>query len=219
MRKCKLLFSFLLIFLNYIAHGAVEKEYEEVPFDTIVEDLNQHIKQKTKYNINEESSDPFDRMTIYTSFGLLQTINFFQFDNETKSRFREGINIGVGVDLFNPNWIAEANIKNYGKSTKPNEVFSLREFDLRLSYRELKANNISYKFVQGLGARYLRFQNLEVQKNYKEQTPIYLLGVSLDSQISKQFSLGFELSGTTALISETVDRNSINLNFKMDNYF
>lgn len=198
---------------------ASEAKYEEITYDELIEELNHKVKQKSRVESIQQHDDPFDNMTIQSSFGLLQSIHYLQLPTKTKSRFKDGISIGFGIDLFNPNWIAEAVIKNYGKSIQNDEQMSLREFDLRMSFKEESKQSISFKLTQGLGARYLKYSAPYLTKNYNESTPVYLLGASVDTHFSQHFSFGVELSGTMALISESIDRNSLNLNFKFDNYF
>lgn len=211
--------STILLILTPLLLKASETLYEEVPYDDLIEELNHRVKQKTKVEIIQQHEDPFDNVTIHSSFGLLQSIHYLQLPTKTKSRFKEGISMGFGLDLFNPNWIAEAVLKNYGHSVQNDEHMSLREFDLCLSFKEEKKQSISYKLTQGLGARYLKYASPFFEKSFNESTPVYLLGASIDSHFSQHFSFGVELSGTIALINESIDRNSLNLNFKFDNYF
>jgi hypothetical protein len=201
------------------AYTSTESNYEEVSYNELVDELNSRVKARNKVEEKETPSDPFERLTIHTSFGLINSIHYLSLPDRNISRFEDGIGLGFGIDLFNPEWIAEANLKNYGRSTRNEQTLSMRELELRLSYLESKSAQNNIKIIQGLGARYLKFSAPYLASNIKESTPVYLIGVSVNSRFTQKFSLGIEITGSFALVTETVEKNSINLNIKFDNYF
>lgn len=210
----------VLVFTHHLWASEInETQYEEISYNELVDELNSRVRAKNKVEEKEIPSDPFERVTIQTSFGLMNSIHYLSLPDRKISRFEDGISLGFGIDLFNPEWIAEALIKNYGRSTRTEQSLSLREFELRLSYLETKSAQSTFKLIQGLGARYLKYSAPYLPSSIKESTPIYLIGGSVNSRFSQNFSLGIELTGSIALVTETVDKNSINLNLKFDNYF
>lgn len=218
--KITSLFILVLSFEHLLwASEITESQYEEVSYNELIDELNSRVRAKNKVEEKDVPSDPFERVTIQTSFGLMNSIHYLSLPDRKISRFEDGISLGFGIDLFNPEWIAEALIKNYGRSTRTEQTLSLREFELRLSYLESKSTQSSFKLIQGLGARYLKYSAPYLPSTIKESTPIYLIGGSLNSKFSQNFSLGIELTGSIALVTETVDKNSINLNLKFDNHF
>lgn len=210
----------VLVFTHHLWASEInETQYEEISYNELVDELNSRVRAKNKVEEKEIPADPFERVTIQTSFGLMNSIHYLSLPDRKISRFEDGISLGFGIDLFNPEWIAEALIKNYGRSTRTEQSLSLREFELRLSYLETKSTQSTFKLIQGLGARYLKYSAPYLPNTIKESTPIYLIGGSVNSRFSQNFSLGIELTGSIALVTETVDKNSINLNLKFDNYF
>lgn len=221
MNKYLLVFTSIFCFSNLLwASEYKDDKYEEVSYNELIDELNSRVRAKNKTEeVEVISSDPFERVSIQTSFGLINSIHYLTIGDRNISRFEDGLGLGFGIDMFNPEWIAEAQIKNYGKSTRSEQSFSLREIELHLSYREKTEKNVNYKIIQGLGAKYLRYSAPYLSEAIHESTPIYIIGTSLNTKISPNFCLGVELTASFALVSETIDKNSINLNFKFDNYF
>jgi hypothetical protein len=217
-----LILSILLILFKsdlLWASEVSDAQYEEISYNELIDELNSRVRAKNRVEDTEVSTDPFERVTIHTSFGLINSIHYLTVGDRNISRFEDGIGLGFGIDLFNPEWLAEAQLKNYGRSTRNEQTFSLREFELRLSYRESSNTKTSFKIIQGLGAKYIKYTAPYLDNSIRESTPVYVIGSSLNTKFTQNFSLGVELTGSIALVSETIDRNSINLNFKFDNYF
>jgi hypothetical protein len=212
----------LILFFSHILWASNYKDddkYEEVSYNDLIDDLNSRVRARNKTDETEQPIDPFEKVTIQTSFGLINSIHYLTVGDRNISRFEDGIGLGFGIDLFNPEWIAEAQIKNYGRSTRSEQSLSLREIELRLSYKEATTKKVNFKIIQGLGAKYLKFTAPYLNNSIHESTPVYVIGTSMNTKFTPNFSLGVELTGSIALVSETIDRNSINLNLKFDNYF
>jgi hypothetical protein len=201
------------------ASESKDAQYEEVSYNELIDELNSRVRARNKVEDLEVPSDPFERVTIHTSFGLINSIHYLTIGDRRLSRYEDGIGLGFGIDLFNPEWIAEAQLKNYGRSTRSEQIFSLRELELRLNYLENGPQKTSYKIIQGLGAKYLKYSAPYLNSVIRESTPVYVIGGSINTKFTQNFSLGIELTGSLALVTETIDRNSINLNLKFDNYF
>lgn len=208
--------SFALATQDYSELGNVQ----DMSFDQIVNDLNHQVNSKSRTKIQSANSNTaFSQVQIHTSFGFTQGIHYFQTQQESFQRFNQGLLLSVGVDLFSPQWIAEGVIKNYGSSQYQSETLNLREFELRLNYRQRHNNHLAFRLFNGLGARSLKWTVPARNIQYQSNTPVYQLGGVLDLIFAGNFSLGLELSGQTSLIAESFDRNSVALSLKFDNYF
>lgn len=198
----------------------VSNDAEEVPFDELVKELNSKVSRKDRIQTGIEVGDPFDRLQIHLSLGFIQTVNSLLVAERSISRLEDGVQLGLGVDIFSPEWVAEGLLKNYGRSTQNDTNVSLREFDIRLSYiQQAPQNKMKFRLANGLGARYLRYNNKWTDLSQIQTTPVYLLGFGILIPIGTHFDLDIEMQGHMALISESIDRHGLSLILRLDNVF
>lgn len=215
------------LILNAVAGGSsawaateISTDAEEVPFDELVKELNTKVNMKNRIQTSTNTGDPFDRLQIHLSLGFIQTVNSLLVADRSISRLEDGVQLGLGVDIFSPEWVAEGLLKNYGRSTQNDTNVSLREFDLRLSYlQQAPQNKMKFRLANGLGARYLRYTNKWTDLSQMQTTPVYLLGFGLLIPMGSHFDLGIEVQGHMALISESIDRHGLSLILRLDNVF
>jgi hypothetical protein len=151
---------------------------------------------------------------------MVQTANTLLIQERTVSRMEDGVQLGVGIDLFSPEWVAEGVLKNFGRSTQNDGVLALREFDLRLSYlKQAPQHRFQMRFANGLGARYLRYTNSLSGFDQFQTTPVYLLGVGFLVPVGSHFDLDFEVQSHLALISDSIDRHGMAVVFRLGNVF
>ncbi|MES2857513.1 MAG: hypothetical protein V4692_16705 [Bdellovibrionota bacterium] len=80
------------------------------------------------------------------------------------------------------------------------------------------SRRLGYRFGAGLSARYLSVkQSGQVTKEYT--TPSGVATAGLDFFMSNRFSVGAELNGRSAMIGETVDKNSVDGTLRIDAHF
>jgi hypothetical protein len=193
---------------------------EEVPFEELVKELNSKVSIKDRIQTGSIKIDPFESLQIHFSLGLIQTVNSLLVSDKAISRLEDGVQLGLGIDLFSPEWVAEGLLKNYGRSTQNDSSLALREFDLRLSYlQQAPQNKMKFRLGNGLGARYLRYTNKWSGDSQFQTTPIYLLGFGLIIPVGDHFDFGVEVQGHLALINETMDRHGLSLILRLDNFF
>lgn len=193
---------------------------EEVPFDEFIKELNSKVSLKDRERNSIGYVDPYENLQLHLSMGLVQTMNSLLIGNKSISRLEDGIQLGLGIDLFSPEWVAEGLLKNYGQSTQNESSLALREFDLRLSYLQKDPQHkLKLRLSNGLGARYLRYTSKWSGFSQYQTTPIYLMGLGLLIPVGSHFNLGIEVQGYLTLISETIDRQGLGLVFRLDNYF
>lgn len=202
------------------AAAEMSADPEEVPFEELVKELNNKVSMKDRIQTGANMRDPFDSLQIHLSLGFIQTVNTLLVADRSISRLEDGVQLGLGVDLFSPEWVAEGLLKNYGRSTQNDTSVALREFDIRLSYlQQAPQNKMKFRLGNGLGARYLRYTNKWTDFSQMQTTPVYLLGFGLLIPMGSHFDLGIEVQGHLALISETIDRHGLSLILRLDNFF
>jgi hypothetical protein len=195
-------------------------ESDEIPYEQLVRELNAKVN-KRDHRINQSNAiDPFETLKIHMSFGFVQTYSTLLVNSRTVSRLEDGIQLGVGIDLFSPEWVAEGVLKNFGQSSMNDSTLALREFDLRLTYlQEAPKQKLKIRVVNGLGGRYLRF-NSPWEEFYKYQTtPVYLMGFGFLVPVGSHFDFDFEVQGHVSLINDTIDRHGLSLVFRLNNVF
>lgn len=201
-------------------HSNQSSQLEEVPYDIFIKDLNSRVSKQSQERINEISGDPFDELQIHFSLGYIQSVDTFKVNDHSMSRVDDGLQLGVGIDLFSKNWLAEGLLKNYGRSTQNDVKISLREFDLRLSFlQNTSKSRYQFRFSNGLGARYLKYQDLMSQWTQYQTTPVYLLGMGLIFPMEKHFDFEIDIHGFAPLVSDSIDRQGLSVILKLNNKF
>lgn len=202
------------------ASGYSSEEAEEVPYDQLVRELNSRVSKQQKQWVSTAGGDPFEKLQIHFSLGFVQTVNTLLINDRTTSRMEDGLQLGVGIDLFSPEWVAEGTLKNFGQSTYNDSTLALREFDLRLSYlQKAPQTKMKVRFANGLGARYLRYRAAAAETDVYQTTPVYSMGLGFLIPVGSHFDLDFEFQGHLALINESMDRHGLALILRLDNIF
>lgn len=189
------------------AAATAESEYEEVSYD----DLLARISNKKTY-LKQESGSPFDDVLIHVGIGYITSFSETSIPNDNISNRLSGIQLTLGINLFNPNWYSEANWKNYGVNSSASQEVSLRELDFRIGYMNSLSESWNYKIGTGLATRFLHFSNPSKLINYDSTTPALLAHFGLFNMISKSLSFGAEVSMESPLTA-SYDRGGWNLGF------
>lgn len=184
---------------------ATETEYEEVSY----EDLLGRIANKKSY-LKSESSSPFDDILIHTGLGYVTTFSEAALPNDNISPRLAGIQLTLGINLFNPNWYSEANWRNFGTSTSLSHEVSLRELDFRIGYLNSLDHNWNYKIGTGLSTRFFHYSNPTKALSYDSTTPALMIHFATMNSINKYLSFGAEISMQSPLTA-SYDRGGWNL--------
>ncbi len=217
------LFVIALVLVNsmqLLASTESSTESEEVPYDQLIRELNSRVNRHERQRLQTSSIDPFEKLKIHLSLGFIQTVNAFSVADRSMSRTEDGLQLGVGIDLFSEEWVAEGILKNFGQSTQNETTLAMREFDLRLSYLQpAPEQKLKLRLANGLGARYLRYSSPWSGGPQYQTTPVYLLGLGLLVPVGNHFDLDFEVQGHLTLVNDTIDRHGLSLVFRLDNVF
>ncbi|MFZ4404501.1 MAG: hypothetical protein ACOYOK_10405 [Pseudobdellovibrionaceae bacterium] len=191
-----------------------EKEYQETTYDEL---LNQIGSQTSSYK--EQSYSAFDDVMVHAGFGYVTSFSTLSVKDEKMSRYQNGLQLSLGIDLFSPQWFSEGVFRNFGLTSYGREELSLREVDLKIGFKESLNHPWFYTVSTGLSDRYLKYNNPNKKYTLEENTASWMLSSGIFIQSNAHLSLGVELSGRTALTSSSVDQNSLDIAFRMNGHF
>ena len=198
---------------------------QDMGYDDIVKSLQTQEQQdraaserlavkKTKVTI-----DPFANVWMHGGFGWATS-----YQSLSDSRGRElqinqkGIQATLGIDLFSANWEAEGAARSMGDESDRGDNVSLKEFDLKIFYKNRLNHLAQYRAGGGLSGRYLSLHTSGAStQNYT--TPAAVATFGLDMYLSKELSVGIDTSLRSSLIADTVDRSSIDAVMRLDAHF
>lgn len=189
--------------------------YEEVTYDNLIQQINY---KKSRLAI-ARSATSFDTLMIHAGFGLVTTASTISYGGADNLKYQNGFQISLGIDLFSPNWAAEGVLRNFGQATSGTETRSLREFDLKILYRDATSAAAGYRMGMGLGNRYFKLTDDHNSRYINDTTPTSLFFVGLDIYTSKNVSLGLEAGLRSAMITSTADKSSLDTTLRLDTYF
>lgn len=186
-------------------------------YDEIVDKLSYYNKSSTSTNQAYRSEiRTFSR--AHVGLGLSQT--FFDADAvalDSSMQNQGGLLINVGVDVLNPSWGLEGSYSNFGSQNTNNSEIKLREFSIKGLYKPSINKTWTMRMGAGVSSRFLDISNPATNVSFKTPSALFLFG--LDSYISQFVSVGADLSFKTAMISDTIDNNSVDLAFRVDTHF
>lgn len=189
-------------------------EAEEMNFDDIVSDLRGSTEGKLG------PVDPFDDIMIHAGLGL--ATSYLSVRPEMGGRqtgFLTGVEANFGIDLFSRSWQAETSLRSFNSEKFSNDfTASLKEFDLKIMHTLSISSKMKLRMGGGLAARYMKVDsNLAVQNEYT--TPASIFDGALRAQLTPALGIGAEVSLRNALISESIDRSSLNAALRLDAQF
>ena len=194
--------------------GLCADGFEEVTY----EDLLTQLSQK-KSLLQSNNNSPFDKIMFHAGFGLITSAATVKIDGREQNKYQNGFQISLGVDLFSDVWAAEGVIRNFGTSYSGSETRSLREFDLKVLYRNRLNAESGLRYGAGLGTRYFKITDDASGLAINDATPVTTLFGGMDTYLSKSLSLGVEVGARAAMITRTIDKNSIDVTLRLDTYF
>lgn len=190
---------------------AADKDYEEISYEDLIDRLS-----TKKKNFIPRAEDPFETVKIHAGIGFINSFSYFKIKNSTYNRHQNGIQLSVGMDLFTPQWYSEGSFKNFGLTESGSEEWTIREFDVRIGFKEQIARPWGYHLHAGLANRFYSLKDELNGISAEGQTPSLLAGLGIHAQVNPNLSFGFELNGKNALINNTEDKGSVDMIFKVN---
>jgi hypothetical protein len=215
----------LLLAVLLPAIGQAQADEDYVGYDTIIKDLNREIStpasgtSRLRQRMVSTSADPFDNVWIHGGIGFANTVQTVNpSDGEMLYLNHKGIQASLGIDLFSENWMAEGSARSFTDNENVTTRVALREFDLKIYFKEKTSRKFGYRVGTGLTARYMTiYRPLESAMTYT--TPASVLTFGMDFFLTDRFSFGADLSARNSIIAETIDRTSYDATFRLDTHF
>jgi hypothetical protein len=190
-------------------------DYES--YDEIVSKLSTYENRSlSDQQVYRREVRTFSRAHI--GLGLAQT--FFDADAvalNSRMQNQGGLVINVGVDVMSSRWGLEGSYANFGTQNTDSNEIRLREFTLRGLYKPSLNKTWTMRMGVGVSSRFLDVSNPQVEQSFRTPSGLFLFG--MDSYISQFISVGADLSFKTAMIADTIDKNSVDLAFRIDTHF
>lgn len=188
------------------------------------ENYDEIVDKLSKYNDQERTDNQAYRAQTRTysraHLGLGITQTFFDADAvafDSRMQNQGGLIINVGVDLLSEKWGIEGSYANFGTNNSNETRTKLREFTLKGLYKPSINKTWSMRVGAGISSRFLDINNSQTSESYKTPSGLFLIGIN--SYINSVISIGADLSFKTAMIDDTIDKNSVDLAFRVDTHF
>ncbi len=206
----------LITFLGLHA-GASTDDSSVMGYDQILKDLSGSEAGTTRGSASR-GEDPFANVMIHGGVGMVSTFGQVKLLKETIQTNQRGVQAALGIDLFSPNWVAEGTARSFSEESYGNSSVSLREFDLKLYYKNRITEHVGFRLGGGLAARYMTVES-QTSGRHNFTTPASIAAGGLELFLAPSVSIGAEMAARSPLINETGDRASMDATVRMDAHF
>ncbi len=205
----------LLPTLIFLVTTLAQADYEG--YDEIVEKLSKYKNTELQSNAAYRTEmRTFSRAHI--GLGLTQT--FYDADaSGLNSRMQNqgGLLFNLGVDVFSTAWGLEGSYANFGSLETSNSSLRLREFNLKALYKPNINKVWNMRMGLGFSSRFLDISNSLQSRSFRTPSGVFTFGI--DSYLNSFISVGADINFKTAMIEDTIDKNSVDLAFRVDTHF
>ena len=194
---------------------------DNLGYDVIVRDLSREVDKPAPGALRAKikaKPDPFETVMFHGGVGVAMLAETVSVGNRDLFLNQKGLQLAFGIDLFSPNWLAEGTYRNFTGAETSSVETALQEFEMKFFYKDKINSQFGYRAGGGLSARYL---NVHVPggDSTTYTTPSAVATGGVDCFITDKFSIGFDLSLRSAMITDTPDKNSIDGTVRMDAHF
>ncbi len=207
--------SLMQLGLGVAASG---NEENWVHYDALIKELSQSREDVRTLAPN----DPFDAVKLHAGLGLIGSQIHLSGLSKQKPLFLNGVELNFGIDLFSTSWLAEGSIRSFATQELSRDIAAqLREFDLQIVYQESLSRKSHYRLSAGMAARYLSLETKtdNVLQRRQVTTPSSILGGLFGVKLGGLMSLNLGLAYRSALISDSIDRSSVDGSVRLDARF
>jgi hypothetical protein len=209
----------LMITTFMVAPAFADEDGDVMDYDSIVDQLHKESNSTRAKTSTLTNADPFADVWMHGGVGLSTILQTVQFDDgQTHFINQRGVQAALGIDLFSPYWMAEGTARNFGETEDSSVRTSVQEFELKVYNKNRLSGRLGYRFGVGLSARYLTIKRTG-HETIEYTTPSGVATAGIDFFMSPRFSVGADFNGRSALIGETVDKNSIDGTVRVDAHF
>lgn len=196
---------------------------DEMGYDAIVSSLNRQVNTTEAPTVKARapravSADPFENVWMHGGAGYVQNVQSLDLPGINKNYLNQkGVQASLGLDLFSTNWTAEGSVRSFNDNEDREAQVSLKEFELKVFFKNRFARSFQYRIGGGISGRYMTVTTPD--RTFDFSTPSSVATLGLDFFITDRFSLGADFSGRSAMISDTIDRGSIDGTLRLDAHF
>jgi hypothetical protein len=196
---------------------------DELNYDSIVDQLskeNSAMDATTRAKqMNRLGADPLDLVVMHGGVGFTTFVQRVHLPSGPSYTLNQrGIQAALGIDLFSPNWMAEGTARSFGEEGDSTVRSSVQEFELKVLYKDRTSKYLGFRAGGGLSGRYLTIKE-QGQDEKEYTTPTSVATVGGDIFFTDKFSIGADINARSALIGETIDRNSFDATLRLDTHF
>ena len=188
------------------------------------EDIVKELSGPSSVSTNFRSANTqFDKIRLHAQVGAVASRVALQLPSGLPSK----VNLGgaeaiIGIDLFSQRWIAEGAIRSYNPEDFADSEISMKEFDLRVVHQVPLWKAMDFRWGLGMSARYLSFSNqfassTDTPLEYTTPASVLLLGAQ--TKFNHAVGLTAEIAYRSRLVSDTIDRNSIDGSVRVSGSF
>jgi hypothetical protein len=207
--------SFLIsamLLLSVQSFALEEEKYDD--YDSIVDNLSTSTAKANKGDLFD-----FDSLALHFGFGFNNSaINLKSRGGSPSQVTMHGFQLGMGVDLFSPDYIAEIDYANYNPADKEGYSYKLREYDFKAYYHHPLTSFFIGKAGFGVGARELSI-NTPHGGSTRETTPIGQLFVGSELMLGRHLGFLTDLTYKNALSGGTAEKSSFDLALGVNGHF
>lgn len=207
-----LLCAILIPTIVQASWGTASTDTEELTYDDLVNELS---RKNRRMKSRAGQGDPFETVKIHAGIASVSSFSTFVFGGRSHSRYQNGMQIAVGVDLFSDVWFAETAWRNFGETRSGLETHYLRELDLKIGYKNHLEGPWKYRLQTGLAQRHLRLDDPSRDLRIDQTMPGLYLSAGAMANLSPIVSMGFDVSGRSPVVGETVDKGSVDLSIEL----
>lgn len=178
-------------------------------FDSIVRDLTNSNVYDSRPATREQ--DPLDTVRFHLSGGMVTSqISLDLPGGLPQSATLHGYEVGLGIDLFSPNWQAQFDVRTYEPDDFGNNQLTFHEFDLLVLHNSAIASQLSWTIGAGMAARYLDLKfPVTAGGDTGYSTPASVIATGLSFAFTPGFSVDALVSLRSRLVEDTPDAGSI----------
>lgn len=203
---------------------SMDDDEDVVGYDVIVNNLNRQVSTSDATTTKARqpkptAEDPFENVWMHAGAGYVQVVQSIALpDGATAYLNQKGVQASLGIDLFSPNWSAEGTVRSFNDNDDKTTQVSLKEFELKMFFKDRFTRAVGYHVGGGISGRYMTLAAAG-QATVDYTTPSTVGTVGIDLFLTDRFSVGADVSGRSAMISDTLDRGSLDGTLRLDAHF
>ncbi|MCB0394298.1 MAG: hypothetical protein KDD25_07050 [Bdellovibrionales bacterium] len=197
------------------AASAYEDDYEGASYEDILKELSGTGRTRS----TAQGEDPFTNVQFHVGAAIVNSnFSIHRGNDQSIQASLRGFQATLGIDLFDPDWIAEGVIRSYNSDEYEDGKVSANEFDIRVKYLQSLTSFWKLSYGVGLGAKYIDVEWAGgADRNYQSPSSVFAFGAN--AYLSRKFSIGGEFAARSPLTGDTPDSTALEISLRLDGHF